>query len=80
MDLFSLIIILVIILIILGLSIRIVNPYERNVVFRAGKVIGVKEPGLRLIVPLIDRMVKASLQIFNMPILLRRSLQKTMFQ
>jgi regulator of protease activity HflC (stomatin/prohibitin superfamily) len=52
---------LVIILIILGLSIWIVNQYERGVVFRVGKVIGVKEPGLRLIIPLIDRMVNASL-------------------
>ena len=52
MDWITLIIILIIILIILGLSIRIVNQYERGVVFRVGKVIGVKEPGLRLIIPL----------------------------
>ena len=50
----------IIILIILGLSIRIVNQYERGVVFRLGKVIGIKEPGLRLIIPLVDRMVKPS--------------------
>lgn len=68
MDLVSLIIILIVILIILGLSIRIVNQYERGVVFRVGRVIGVKEPGLRLIIPLVDRMVKASLQIVTMPI------------
>lgn len=42
MDLFTLIIIGIVILIILGLSIRIVNQYERGVVFRLGKVIGVK--------------------------------------
>jgi regulator of protease activity HflC (stomatin/prohibitin superfamily) len=68
MDWFSLIIILIIILIILGLSIRIVNQYERGVVFRLGKVIGIKEPGLRLLIPLVDRMVKPSLQIITMPI------------
>jgi len=57
-----------VILIILGLSIRIVNQYERGVVFRLGKVIGVREPGLRLIIPLVDRMVKPSLRIVTMPI------------
>jgi regulator of protease activity HflC (stomatin/prohibitin superfamily) len=58
----------IIILIILGISIRIVNQYERGVVFRLGKVIGIKEPGLRLIIPLVDRMVKPSLRIVTMPI------------
>ena len=58
----------IVILIILGLSIRIVNQYERGVVFRLGKVIGVREPGLRLIIPLVDRMVKPSLRIVTMPI------------
>lgn len=68
MDWVTTFIILIIILIILGLSIRIVNQYERGVVFRVGKVIGIKEPGLRLIIPLVDRMVKPSLQIVTMPI------------
>ena len=68
MDWLTTIIITIIILIILGLSIRIVNQYERGVVFRLGKVIGIKEPGLRLIIPLVDSMVKASLQIVTMPI------------
>lgn len=67
-DFVTLIIIGIIILIILGLSIRIVNQYERGVVFRLGRVIGVKEPGLRLIIPLVDRMVKPSLRIVTMPI------------
>lgn len=67
-DFFTLLIVGIIILIILGLSIRIVNQYERGVVFRLGKVIGVKEPGLRLIIPLVDRMVKPSLRIVTMPI------------
>jgi regulator of protease activity HflC (stomatin/prohibitin superfamily) len=68
MDWVTTIIIVIVILIILGLSIRIVNQFERGVVFRVGKVIGIKEPGLRLIIPLVDRMVKASLQIVTMPI------------
>ena len=67
-DYVTLTLIGIIILIILGLSIRIVNQYERGVVFRLGKVIGIKEPGLRLIIPLVDRMVKPSLRIVTMPI------------
>ena len=67
-DLVTLFIVGIIILIILGLSIRVVNQYERGVHFRLGRVIGVKDPGLRLIIPVIDRMVKVSLRIVTMPI------------
>ncbi len=67
-DFVTVFVVVVIILIILGLSIRIVNQYERGVVFRLGRVIGIKEPGLRLIIPLVDRMVKPSLRIVTMPI------------
>jgi regulator of protease activity HflC (stomatin/prohibitin superfamily) len=67
-DIVTTVIVGIIILIILGLSIRIVNQYERGVVFRLGKVIGVRNPGLRLIIPLVDRMVKPSLRIVTMPI------------
>lgn len=68
MDFVTGIIILVIILIVIGLSVKVVNQYERGVVFRLGKVIGVREPGLRIIIPLVDRMVKPSLRIVTMPI------------
>lgn len=68
MDWISIIIIVIVILIILGLSIRIVNQYERGVVFRLGRVIGVKDPGLRIIIPVVDRMIKVSLRIVTMPI------------
>ena len=67
-DLVTLFIVGIIILIILGLSIRIVNQYERGVHFRLGRVIGVKDPGLRLIIPIVDKMDKVSLRIVTMPI------------
>ena len=67
-DFLTLLIVGIVILIILGLSVRIVNQYERGVVFRLGKVIGVRDPGLRLIIPLVDRMVKPSLRIVTMPV------------
>jgi regulator of protease activity HflC (stomatin/prohibitin superfamily) len=52
----------------LGLSVRIVKQYERGVLFRLGRVVGVREPGLRLVVPLIDVLRRVSLRIVTMPI------------
>lgn len=49
-------------------SIRVVQQYERGVQFRLGRVIGVKEPGLRFIIPVLDRLPKVSLRIVTMPI------------
>src|ERR1700754_2241452 len=52
----------------LALSVKVVTQYQRGVLFRLGKVVGVKEPGLALIVPVIDRLVRVSLRIVTMPI------------
>jgi regulator of protease activity HflC (stomatin/prohibitin superfamily) len=43
-------------------AIKIVNEYERGVIFRLGRVIGAKGPGLFFIIPIIDKMVKVNLQ------------------
>ncbi len=60
-------IVLVVILIVLAASIRIVQEYERGVIFRLGRVIaGAKGPGLFFIIPIIDRMVKVNLQIVTL--------------
>jgi regulator of protease activity HflC (stomatin/prohibitin superfamily) len=53
---------LVLILVLLVASVRIVAEYERGVIFRLGRVIGAKGPGLFFIIPLVDRMVKVNLQ------------------
>ena len=50
------------------LAIRIVQQYEMGVHFRLGKVIGVRAPGLRPIVPMIDVLRRVSLRIITMPI------------
>ncbi len=54
---------------ILASAIRILNEYERGVIFRLGRVIGVKGPGLILLIPIVDRMVKVSLRtvVFDVP-------------
>ncbi len=43
-------------------SIRIVNEYERGVIFRLGRVMAAKGPGLFFIIPIVDRMVRVSLR------------------
>jgi len=63
-----LIILAVVILIGLALSVRIITQYELGVLFRLGKVKVVKNPGLTLIVPLVDVLRKVSMRIVTMPI------------
>lgn len=65
-----LIVIVVFILIILTNAIRILREYERGVVFRLGRLAGtgVKGPGLILLIPIIDKMVKVSLRTVVMDV------------
>jgi regulator of protease activity HflC (stomatin/prohibitin superfamily) len=59
----AVIVVAVLLLLALSLSLRMVQQYQRGIVFRFGRVLsGVREPGLHLIVPIADRMVKVSLQ------------------
>jgi regulator of protease activity HflC (stomatin/prohibitin superfamily) len=55
-------------LLFLVLALRIVKQYERGVLFRLGRVVGVREPGLRAIIPLVDVLHRVSLRIVTMPI------------
>ena len=50
------------------LTIKIIRQYERGVLFRLGRVVGVREPGLRVIIPFIDVLHRVSLRIVTMPI------------
>ena len=56
----------VIVLILLGFSARVVKQYERGVVLRFGKLIGLRQPGLNFIMPFVDHMTKVSLRITTM--------------
>lgn len=63
------IIIIVVVFIIIANGVRIINQYERGVVLRLGKIRpGVKQPGLRLIIPIIDQMRKVSIRIVTLPV------------
>ncbi|MBU2621760.1 MAG: slipin family protein [Proteobacteria bacterium] len=55
--------IIIIVIFFLSTSIRILNEYERGVVFRLGRVIKAKGPGIIVLIPFIDQMVKVSLRL-----------------
>src|SRR3989475_8430071 len=54
--------------IILPQAIRILREYERGVVFRLGKLLGAKGPGLIILIPLVDRMVKMDLRVVTIDV------------
>jgi regulator of protease activity HflC (stomatin/prohibitin superfamily) len=56
------------VVVVLASAIRILREYERGVVFRLGRLIGVKGPGLILLIPFADRMVKVSLRTITMDV------------
>ena len=61
-------IIILFIIIILSSAIRILREYDRAVVFRLGRLIGAKGPGLILLIPVVDRMVRVSLRTVVMDV------------
>jgi len=63
-----LIIVLVVVLLGLVMAVKIVKQYEQGVLFRLGKVLGLRQPGLRLIIPFVDVLHRVSLRIITMPI------------
>lgn len=52
----------------LGSAVRIVQEYERGVIFRLGRIVGAKGPGLFFIVPVVDRMVKIDLRTVTLDV------------
>jgi regulator of protease activity HflC (stomatin/prohibitin superfamily) len=67
----SLLTFLIIILAILALvstAVKILREYERGVIFRLGRLIGAKGPGIFIIIPFIDRMVKVDLRVVTLDI------------
>ena len=61
-------IIILALLILLPMTIKIVTEFERGVVFRLGRLIGAKGPGLFLIIPFVDRIVKVDLRVVTMDV------------
>jgi len=59
---------IVVVLFFLISAIKVVREYERLVVFRLGRLIGEKGPGLVLVIPLIDRTIKVSMRVVTMDV------------
>jgi regulator of protease activity HflC (stomatin/prohibitin superfamily) len=62
------VVVVAVVLVAMALSLRIIKQYEQGVLFRFGRVVGVRQPGLRFIVPLVDVLHRVSLRIVTMPI------------
>lgn len=60
--------ILIIFLLILSQAVKILREYERGVIFRLGRLVGAKGPGLILLIPIVDRIVRISLRIITMDV------------
>ncbi|MFN3870527.1 MAG: slipin family protein [Aquificaceae bacterium] len=63
-----LILIAVVVVVFLAASLKIVPEYQRAVIFRLGRVIGAKGPGLFILIPIIDRMVKVDLRTVTLDV------------
>jgi regulator of protease activity HflC (stomatin/prohibitin superfamily) len=68
MKMYGIILLVILGIIFLANAIKVLKEYERGVVFRLGRVIGAKGPGLILLIPLIDRMQKVSLRLVTMDV------------
>ncbi len=64
------VVVVVVIIILIGLfmAVKIVKQYEQGVLFRLGRVLGARQPGLRVIIPFVDDLRRVSLRIITMPI------------
>jgi regulator of protease activity HflC (stomatin/prohibitin superfamily) len=60
--------VVVLVLLFLYSAIKILNEYERGVIFRLGRVIQAKGPGLIILIPIVDRMVKVSMRLVAMDV------------
>ncbi len=63
MNAWIIFLIVVVVLVLLAAAIRIVKQYERGVVLRFGRLVGMRQPGFNVILPFADRMTKISLRI-----------------
>jgi len=61
-------IVLLFLVILLAMSVRVVAEYERGVIFRLGRLIGAKGPGIFMLIPFVDRMVKMDLRVVTMDV------------
>ena len=64
----TVVVVVILAAIILPQAVRILREYERGVIFRLGKLLGAKGPGLILLIPVVDRMVKMDLRVVTIDV------------
>jgi regulator of protease activity HflC (stomatin/prohibitin superfamily) len=62
------VILAVIVIIFISMAVKVVPEYERGVLFRLGRLVGARGPGIFVIIPFIDRMVKVDLRVVTMDV------------
>jgi regulator of protease activity HflC (stomatin/prohibitin superfamily) len=62
------IVVIVLVFMFLASAIRILNEYERGVIFRLGRVLDTKGPGLIILIPVVDKMVKVDMRTITMEV------------
>src|SRR4030043_2152861 len=65
---YTVIVVVVLVVMFLASAIRVLNEYERGVIFRLGRVIDTKGPGLIILIPVVDRMVKVDMRTITMDV------------
>jgi regulator of protease activity HflC (stomatin/prohibitin superfamily) len=67
-QMYGIVAIVILVVMFLASAVRILNEYERGVIFRLGRVIDTKGPGLILLIPVVDRMVRVDMRIITMDV------------
>ncbi|MFD4873070.1 slipin family protein [Streptomyces sp. NPDC058420] len=65
---FLIIVVAVLVVVVIAMAIKVVKQFEKGVLFRFGRLVGPRSPGLRFIVPFVDVLHRVSLRIVTMPI------------
>ena len=65
---YAILVLIVLVVMFLAAAIRILNEYERAVIFRLGRVLATKGPGLILLIPVVDRMVRVDTRVIAMDV------------
>jgi len=66
--LYTIMAIVILVILFLSAALRVLNEYERGVIFRLGRVISAKGPGLIILIPVIDKMIRVSMRIVAMDV------------
>ncbi|TFB08796.1 slipin family protein, partial [Candidatus Marinimicrobia bacterium MT.SAG.3] len=64
----QIVLIVIVVIFFLTSALKVVREYDRGVIFRLGRLIGAKGPGLIILIPIVDKMVKVSLRVVTLDI------------